>query len=318
MWFPVLLLAATASLISAGEVTVYGGANCPAGCDSTKKLIVAADRSTGCIPFLGQNTQVSAQSITNISPACIVEFYADAKCTVPEFVIDTTKRAACKSFPGRGAMRWTCSGSPINQRRRDLSSRVSNPDSGMNDRINGSALLPFPSVGDDTIADITAAERLAKRQCNHEGLYNNMLFYGPPVRVPDSGATEGGNDLIIRDVSTAGGGGFPGGTLNADARDVTREVYRISIPSRVSDLEFQITTASGLRFEVTLSADSTVSGAITAIGVPALAAILAAAFVAMSETGNQLIFFRILDRELGGGAESLVHVSIELLDSGNE
>jgi hypothetical protein len=300
MWFSGLLFA-MASVSQAGEVVLYAGNDCPNGCGSSRKLVLASDRSTGCIPVLGNLPRLSAQSLTNIAPKCNIEFFADARCTVPEFFIDTAQRVGCRSFTGPGSFRWSCSGGPLHNKR--------------GEPVNSTVTLPLgplllPPLADD--------QGLGKRQCNHEGLHNNMLFFGAPVR-DSTGAVEGGTDIMAREVDLGGGGGFPGGTINADARDVTRETWRRAIPSRSDELEFTITTGSGLRFEISLVSlsDYTVSGAITEIGAAALAAILAASFVAMNETGNQLLFFRLVLRNLNGSTEDMLRVSIELLDNGN-
>ncbi|KAB5550003.1 hypothetical protein GE09DRAFT_1128643 [Coniochaeta sp. 2T2.1] len=307
-----ILLLALASVTSAGEIAVWSGNNCPGGCDSHSKLIVAADRGTECIPFLGKSASLSVESLTNIAPACAVQFYADAKCTVPEFVVDTTKRTPCKNFPGPGAMQWSCAGGHIHDKRND------NITGGTNDNesySNGSINLPTPNPPSRIARD----GLLAKRQCNHDGLYNGMLFYGPQIRTPE-GATEGGQDVIVREMTLGGAGGVPAGTINADARDVAREAFRRGIPSRDDELEFEITTAAGLRFEVTMRATNggIIQGAVTQIGGPALAAIIAAALVAMSETRHQLIFFHVHTRELSGAVEPLIHFSIDLLDDGSD
>ena len=303
-----ILLLALTSVTNAGEIAVWSGNNCGGSCDSHSKLIVAASKSSKCIPFLGNAARISVESITNIAPACAVEFYADPKCTVPEFVVDTTQRTPCRSFPGPGAMMWACVNTPLRDKRNDRPRAIEDNES----YFNGSINLPSASPPSRIVRDT-----LAKRQCNHDGLYNGMLFYGPPERTPE-GATEGGQDLLVREVDLRATGGFPAGTINADARDVTRETFRRGIPTRDDELEFRVTTAAGLRFEVTLRATDggSIQGAMTVIGHPALAAILAAAFVAMAETRHQLIFFHVHTRELSGAVEPLMHFSIDLLDNG--
>ncbi|KAB5578318.1 hypothetical protein GE09DRAFT_1089262, partial [Coniochaeta sp. 2T2.1] len=306
-----MLLLVVASVTSAGEIAVWSGNNCPGGCYSHNKLIVAADRGSGCIPFLGNVASISVESLTNIAPPCAVQFYADAKCTVPEFVVDTTKRTPCKNFPGPGSMLWSCAGAHIHDKRDGNISVNTNDNEAY---FNGSINLPSPNPPSRIARD----GLLVKRQCNHDGLYNGMLFYGPPVRT-NTGATEGGQDVIVREVSLSATGGFPAGTINADARDVAREALNRGIPSRDDELEFEITTAAGLRFEVTMRATNggIIQGAVTQIGGPALAAIIAAALVAMSETRHQLIFFHVHTRELSGAVEPLIHFSIDLLDDGS-